>query len=69
MVVMMNVDYEMAGKDLVTAADISAKITQTLGGRSPAGFRYEMFLDEKGLEKCAVWTLFTAVFHWRVETK
>ena len=44
----MDVDYEMAGKDLVTAADISAKIVQILGGRGPAGFRYEMFLDEKG---------------------
>lgn len=44
----LDVDYEMAGKDLVTAADISAKIVQILGGRGPAGFRYEMFLDEKG---------------------
>lgn len=44
----LDVDYEMAGKDLVSAADISAKIVQILGGRGPAGFRYEMFLDEKG---------------------
>ena len=44
----LDVDYEMAGKDLVTAAEISAKIVQILGGRGPAGFRYEMFLDEKG---------------------
>ncbi|MCB9983404.1 MAG: lysine--tRNA ligase [Rhodospirillales bacterium] len=44
----LDVDYEMAGKDLVTAADIAAKITQILGGRGPAGFRYELFLDEKG---------------------
>ncbi len=44
----MDVDYEMAGKDLVTAAEIAAKITQILGGRPPAGFRYELFLDEKG---------------------
>ncbi len=44
----LDVDYEMAGKDLVTAADIAAKIVQILGGRGPAGFRYEMFLDEKG---------------------
>ena len=44
----LDVDYEMAGKDLVTSADISAKIVQVLGGRGPAGFRYELFLDEKG---------------------
>lgn len=44
----LDVDYEMAGKDLVSSADISAKIVQILGGRGPAGFRYEMFLDEKG---------------------
>jgi len=48
----LDVDYEMAGKDLVTAADISAKIVQIMGAeknmRGPAGFRYEMFLDEKG---------------------
>lgn len=44
----MDVDYEMAGKDLVTSADIAGKIVQVLGGRMPAGFRYEMFLDEEG---------------------
>ena len=44
----LDVDYEMAGKDLVTAAEIAAKITQIMGGRGPAGFRYEMFLDEDG---------------------
>lgn len=44
----LDVDYEMAGKDLVSSADISAKIVQLLGSRGPAGFRYEMFLDEKG---------------------
>ncbi len=44
----LDVDYEMAGKDLVSSAEISAKIVQILGSRGPAGFRYEMFLDEKG---------------------
>lgn len=44
----LDVDYEMAGKDLVSSADISAKIVQILGSRGPAGFRYEMFLDEEG---------------------
>lgn len=44
----LDVDYEMAGKDLVSSADISAKIVQILGSRPAAGFRYELFLDEKG---------------------
>lgn len=44
----LDVDYEMAGKDLVSSAEISAKIVQILGSRGPAGFRYELFLDEKG---------------------
>ncbi len=44
----MDIDYEMAGKDLVTAAEVAAKIVKILGGRGPAGFRYELFLDEKG---------------------
>ncbi len=44
----MDVDYEMAGKDLVTAADVAADIVKILGSRAPAGFRYELFLDEDG---------------------
>lgn len=44
----LDVDYEMAGKDLVSSAEISKKIVQILGSRGPAGFHYEMFLDEKG---------------------
>ncbi len=44
----LDVDYEMAGKDLVTAAEISAKIVRILGKVPPVGFRYELFLDEKG---------------------
>ena len=43
-----NVDYEMYGKDLIESAIISNKICQTLGKKSPNGFAYEMFLDEKG---------------------
>ena len=43
-----DVDYEMYGKDLIESAIISSKICQTLGKRSPNGFAYEMFLDEKG---------------------
>lgn len=44
----LDVDYEMAGKDLVSSADIASNIVKILGGRGPAGFRYELFLDEKG---------------------
>jgi lysyl-tRNA synthetase class 1 len=44
----LDVDYEMSGKDLASSAEISGKITQILGGRKPAGFHYELFLDEAG---------------------
>ncbi len=46
----LDVDYEMAGKDLVTSADISQEIVKILGSRGPAGFRYELFLDEEGMK-------------------
>jgi len=42
------VDYEMYGKDLIESAILSSKICKTLGKKSPNGFAYEMFLDEKG---------------------
>jgi len=43
-----DVDYEMYGKDLIESAVLSSKICQALGKKSPNGFAYEMFLDEKG---------------------
>jgi len=43
-----DVDYEMYGKDLIESAILSSKICKILGKRSPNGFAYEMFLDEKG---------------------
>ena len=43
-----DVDYEMYGKDLIESAILSSKICQELGKKSPNGFAYEMFLDEKG---------------------
>jgi len=43
-----DVDYEMYGKDLIESAILSRKICQILGKKSPNGFAYEMFLDEKG---------------------
>jgi len=42
------VDYEMYGKDLIESAILSSKICKILGKKSPNGFAYEMFLDEKG---------------------
>ena len=38
----------MYGKDLIESAILSSKICQTLGKKSPNGFAYELFLDEKG---------------------
>jgi lysyl-tRNA synthetase class 1 len=43
-----DIDYEMYGKDLIESAILSNKICQLLGKKSPNGFAYEMFLDEKG---------------------
>ena len=43
-----DIDYEMYGKDLIESAILSSKICQILGKKSPNGFAYEMFLDEKG---------------------
>lgn len=44
----LGVDYEMAGKDLIDSVKVSSKICRALGGTPPAGFNYELFLDEKG---------------------
>ncbi len=44
----LSVDYEMAGKDLIDSVKLSSRITRVLGGEPPAGFTYELFLDEKG---------------------
>lgn len=46
--VALDVDYEMAGKDLIDSVTQSSRIARVLGGRPPEGFNYEMFLDEKG---------------------
>jgi len=43
-----DIDYEMYGKDLIESVILSSKICQILGKKSPNGFAYEMFLDEKG---------------------
>ena len=44
----LGVDYEMAGKDLIDSVKLSSRITRVLGSDAPAGFNYELFLDENG---------------------
>ena len=44
----LDVDFEMYGKDLIESAILSSKIIKLLGKINPAGFAYELFLDEKG---------------------
>ncbi len=42
----LDVDYEMSGKDLIDSVKAASRITSALGGKPPAGFNYELFLDE-----------------------
>jgi lysyl-tRNA synthetase class 1 len=44
----LGVDYEMAGKDLISSVELSSKIVRALGGVPPEGFNYELFLDPQG---------------------
>jgi len=44
----LKVDYEMAGKDLIDSVKLSSRIVRALGAEPPAGFNYELFLDDKG---------------------
>ena len=44
----LNVDYEMAGKDLSESVKLSSRICKEIGGIPPEGLSYELFLDEKG---------------------
>ncbi|MEL7028531.1 MAG: lysine--tRNA ligase [Pseudomonadota bacterium] len=44
----LGVDYEMAGEDLTESVRLSSKIVRALGARPPAGFNYQLFLDENG---------------------
>ena len=40
--------FRSYGKDLIPSAELSSKICKILGGTPPAGFAYELFLDENG---------------------
>ena len=44
----LDVDYEMSGKDLIDSVRLGARICKILDGIPPAGFTYELFLDENG---------------------
>jgi lysyl-tRNA synthetase class 1 len=44
----LGVDYEMSGKDLIDSVKLSGRICRILGTDPPAGFTYELFLDEDG---------------------
>jgi len=44
----LGVDYEMAGEDLTESVKLSSRIVEALGGVRPAGFNYQLFLDEEG---------------------
>jgi len=44
----LEVDYEMAGKDLIDSVTLSSKIVRILGKKPPEGFNYELFLDQDG---------------------
>ncbi|WP_343560667.1 lysine--tRNA ligase [Kiloniella sp. b19] len=44
----LDVDYEMSGKDLIDSVKQANRIQKAMGGKGPATFTYELFLDEKG---------------------
>ena len=44
----LDIDFEMYGKDLIESAILSSRIIKLIGKTNPAGFAYELFLDEKG---------------------
>lgn len=44
----LDVDYEMAGKDLDESVKLSSIIRRILGGTPPEALSYELFLDDKG---------------------
>jgi lysyl-tRNA synthetase class 1 len=46
--VALDIDYEMAGKDLIESVRLSSEICRALGANPPEGFNFELFLDDKG---------------------
>lgn len=44
----LGVDYEMAGEDLTESVRLSNRIVKALGAEPPAGFNFQLFVDEEG---------------------
>ncbi|MEE2694739.1 MAG: lysine--tRNA ligase [Pseudomonadota bacterium] len=44
----LDVDYEMNGKDLIESFILSKRINKIIGGKPPNNYTYELFLDENG---------------------
>ena len=44
----LNVDYEMSGKDLIPSYQLASRICRIMGGVPPMNLTYELFLDEQG---------------------
>jgi lysyl-tRNA synthetase class 1 len=44
----LNVDYEMSGKDLIPSYQLASRICRIMGGTPPMNLSYELFLDDKG---------------------
>lgn len=44
----LDVDFEMYGKDHLANAPLYSKICNTVGGKAPEQFMFELFLDDKG---------------------
>lgn len=44
----LGVDYEMSGEDLTESVRLSNRIVKAMGAEPPAGFNYQLFLDEQG---------------------
>ena len=45
--VVLGVDYEMSGKDLIPSYQLASRICRIMGGVPPMNLSYELFLDEK----------------------
>lgn len=44
----LGVDYEMSGEDLTESVRLSNRIVKALGAEPPAGFNFQLFVDEEG---------------------
>ncbi|HKV56033.1 MAG TPA: lysine--tRNA ligase [Candidatus Binataceae bacterium] len=61
----LDVDYELYGKDLIDSARLSGQILRLMGKRPPLGFAFEMYLDEEGHKVSKSVGRGVGVEHWR----